>query len=120
MLKAKELGVLGERVAVENLISKGYTILEKNYRCNLGEIDIICRGNNLLLFVEVKTRKSLNCGYGQEAVTAKKQGKIRRVASYYLYKDKKLSTEVNIRFDVISIIIKEKNRVDIQHIEGAF
>jgi putative endonuclease len=106
------LGSQGEKAAGDYLKSKGYKIVERNYRCKLGEIDLIAEKDNIVVFVEVKTRSNDKFGKGFEAVVSKKINKIRRVAMLYMIQ-KDLQKE--IRFDVISI---DKNVVT--HIEGAF
>jgi putative endonuclease len=109
---SSSLGLFGERIAENFIKSKGYKIVMKNYRCKLGEIDLIAERGNLLVFIEVKTRSNDKFGKGFEAVTHKKVDKIRKVATVYLLQ-KKLQREV--RFDVISI-----DKGEITHIEGAF
>jgi putative endonuclease len=106
------LGNQGEKAAGNYLKSKGYKIVEKNYRCKLGEIDLIAEKDDFIVFVEVKTRSNDKFGKGFEAVVNKKIDKIRRVAMLYMIQ-KDLQKE--IRFDVISI----DNNV-VTHIEGAF
>ena len=106
------LGNSGENQAESYLKAKGYSILVKNYKCKLGEIDLIAEKDDKLVFIEVKTRSNEKFGKGFEAVTHKKVDKIRKVATVYLLQ-KKLQREV--RFDVISI-----DKGEITHIEGAF
>jgi len=77
-------GRLGEETAVRHLEAAGYLIIERNYRCRLGEIDIIARDGDTLCFVEVKARRTSAFGGGLEAVRPSKQKRLRRVASYYL------------------------------------
>ncbi|NLG86523.1 MAG: YraN family protein [Firmicutes bacterium] len=100
----KTVGALGEDFAVSFLKRCGYRIIERNFRCRLGEIDIIAQEGNCLVFIEVKTRRSLRFGYPQEAVTLTKQAKLRRVAAYYLQRYKK---RVPCRFDVLAVNIEE-------------
>lgn len=86
MVKAARqgLGRLGERLAAEKLSDAGYQILERNFRCRYGEIDIIARDGEDLVFVEVKTRRGNAYGLPEEAVTWRKQRTIIQVAEYYL------------------------------------
>lgn len=95
------LGDRGEMIAWDFLIKQGYKILEKNYRCKIGEIDAVARKEGRLTFVEVKTRMSARYGSPQEAVHKAKQRKIALVAEWYR-KEKKLSHEP-ISFEVIAI-----------------
>lgn len=96
-------GAIGEEVAVSYLKRKGYKILEKNFRCPVGEIDIIARDQDDLVFIEVKTRTSGVMGYPEEAVNLQKQRKIIHAALHYLQK-RNLSDE-KIRFDVMAIMM---------------
>ena len=110
----KEIGVKGETLAKEFLLSKGYKILETNYKNKIGEIDIIAKNNNIIIFVEVKARESAQFGHPREAVNYYKQQKIRSVATSYL-KFKGLFDKCLVRFDVIDIV-----GTSITHIENAF
>lgn len=88
-MNKKTIGKIGEDTACAVLTDKGYTVVERNYRCREGEIDIICTRDNALYFVEVKTRQSDRYGMPKEAVTREKQQIIRTVAMNYLRNDKK-------------------------------
>ena len=94
-------GRLGEDLAVRHLRRKGYKIIERNFRTRLGEIDIIARHKDQLVFIEVKARKSVNYGDPKFAVTARKQRKISMVALAYLKQHHDLETSA--RFDVVTI-----------------
>lgn len=112
----REKGEAGERLALKYLKDKGYNILDVNYTCKLGEIDIIAETWGILVFIEVKLRTGLAHGYPREAVGFKKQKKIRLCAQSYIAFKKLYS--MDCRFDVIEIIIKGKT--EITHIENAF
>ena len=107
------LGKKGEAQAVVFLKKKGYKILKTNYVNKLGEIDIICRHKDEIVFVEVKTRTSEKFGLPRESVTEYKQNKIRLVATLYLQSNNILDSKV--RFDVIEVLGE-----DIEHIIGCF
>lgn len=107
------LGVLGEEQAVKYLLKNKYKILETNFKTMFGEIDIIAKIKNVIVFVEVKTRNNLKFGFPCESVTQNKQHKIKMVAEFFLIKNKLLKNE--IRFDVIEILNSE-----IKHITNAF
>lgn len=113
----KEFGDLGEKAAANFLQARGYKILQTNYRCKLGEIDIIALSKDSTIFVEVKTRKNLNCGYPAEAVTYHKQQKIIATALYYLRHSDQLTRPC--RFDVIEVLI-ENTHPQFNHIIDAF
>ncbi|MEW6659408.1 MAG: YraN family protein [Thermodesulfobacteriota bacterium] len=97
----RQLGDAGEDLAAAALKKQGYKILERNYTTPLGEIDLIARHGGEVVFIEVKTRKSLRFGEPQDAVSPPKQARLRRLADYYL-KQKRLG-EVPVRFDVVAI-----------------
>ncbi len=107
------LGVAGEKQAKQFLIKNKYKILKTNYVCPIGEIDIIAKQHDVIVFVEVKTRSNTNFGLPRESVTPHKQNKIRRVAICFL-KQNKLEN-CSVRFDVIDILQGE-----LTHIQNAF
>jgi len=104
MIKNKALGKIGEDAASSYLSSSGYIIIEKNYSCKLGEIDIIAKKGRDLVFIEVKTRTNLSYGYPEESVSRYKIKKIKNVAKFFIINNNSFS-DFNYRFDVISIII---------------
>lgn len=116
MINNRKVGTDFEILAINYLKNKGYKILNHQFRCKIGEIDIVISKNNVIIFVEVKYRKNLKNGYPREAVNFKKQQTIRRVAELYLIKNK--IQNMDIRFDVIEIVGKEEN--SIEHLENAF
>jgi putative endonuclease len=107
----------GERAAAEYLRSRGYHILEHNFRCRDGEVDLIALDGGTLVFIEVKLRRSLARGAAIEAVTALKQNRVRKTAQVYLAYSGRVFHRV--RFDVVSIMKSGKN-TDITHLKAAF
>ena len=99
----RETGSRHEEQAAAYLTGRGYRILEQNYRCRLGELDLIARDGRYLVFIEVKYRSSGRSGDPAEAVNPAKQGRIIRTARYYLMKQG-YGTETPCRFDVVSIL----------------
>ncbi len=95
------LGRTGERMASEALLRRGYCILERNFRCRHGEIDLVAEHEGELVFVEVKTRRGTAFGRPEEAVTFRKQQKILEVASYYL--DAHNCSQRAWRIDVVAV-----------------
>jgi putative endonuclease len=95
------VGKAGEEAAVQYLCDHGYRILERNYRCRFGEIDLIARDGRTLAFVEVKTRRSQNYGPAAAAVTAEKQRHLIKASQVYLIQ-RKNAAEL-CRFDVVTI-----------------
>jgi len=111
------LGSGGERAAADFLVGRGYHILERNFRCRGGEIDLIALDGGVLVFVEVKVRRTLSRGAPIEAVTALKQARVRRAAQEYLTYCGRIFQR--IRFDVISVMKTARN-TDITHLKAAF
>lgn len=116
-MNRKELGKWGEKLATKYLKARGYRIVEKNYSCKLGEIDLIAEKSNYLVFIEVKTRRSDSFGLPQAAVGYRKQEKIRKVALYYIAFNE--DKDQQIRFDVISIMAQDV-KPQIEHFKEAF
>ena len=115
----QEKGKIGENLACQYLEKNNYKIIERNFRCRQGEIDIIAcyKIKNELVFVEVKTRSSLKYGRPSDAVEKVKQRHIKNVAQYYYYK--KRINDTAIRCDVIEVFLNNSN-YKIEHIEQAF
>ena len=116
-LEKKTTGKDGEELAVDYLQKKGYRILERNYRFEHGEIDIIADDNGSLVFIEVKTRRSKKFGEPEDAVTLRKRNQLKKTADGYLYQ--RNIDDRECRFDVLAIEY-EKNTPIIRHIENAF
>lgn len=111
----KELGQKGEELAVSHLEQAGYTILEKNWRCERGEIDVIVKDGKALVFVEVKTRKSNRFGSAAEAVDARKQARLRLLARHYIHETG--TTAGAYRFDVVTVDAKQNT---VTHLKNCF
>jgi putative endonuclease len=119
MLNSRQhLGKSGEETVAGYLEKIGYKILIKNYRCKLGEIDIIARDDSVLVFIEVKTRSGLDFGCPAAAVNARKQRQISRAAQCYLAEHQLFDSPA--RFDVISVLCGDTNLQQIDHINNAF
>lgn len=116
MAQHYELGIRGEAIAKGFLLSKGYVILETNWRFNKLEVDIIADNGETLVFVEVKTRSSNNFGKPEEAVDFDKKMNLINAAEAYL---NFLHAEMEVRFDILAIILNE-DTTEINHIEDAF
>ena len=95
-------GMEGEQLAYKKLKKLGYKILERNYRCPLGEVDLIAMHKGDLVFIEVKSRNSLLFGRPCEAVDWTKQQKLQRLAEYYI--NYKRAYNLNARFDVVEVL----------------
>jgi len=116
----KKTGDKGEELAVELLESKSYTIIKRNYRYGKGEIDIIAKDpqEEGLVFIEVKSRKSLEYGSPEEAITKNKIKQLKRIAELYLYENE--IKEILCRFDVIAILMLPCEKPQIEHYVNAF
>ncbi len=114
----KTLGAYGEELATDYLIAKGYAIVERNYRCKGGEVDIVAKEGRTLVFVEVKTRRSLSFGVPQLAVTPFKQRQIMKAALTWLAKHR--LHDAAARFDVVAITLRNNSDPAVEHICNAF
>ncbi|MBN1105789.1 MAG: YraN family protein [Deltaproteobacteria bacterium] len=107
-----DLGREGERLALKKIESLGYTCVLRNYRCPLGEVDLIAKDGETLVFVEIKTRKGRGLGYAKEAVTARKKRQLSRVALAYMKANECCDTKA--RFDVVAVHLgREGNRIEV-------
>ena len=113
-----DFGTWGEEVASRYLERNGYEILERNFRCRTGELDIVAKIGSTLCFVEVKSRKGMATGFPSEAVTREKQQHLRSAAMFYLYSHPHQGTEL-LRMDVIEILHSD-GKTYLRHIENAF
>ena len=111
-----ELGNWGEEYSVIYLQKKGYEVVERNYRFQKNEIDIIAKFGNNLIIVEVKTRQTAEIGEPWRAVTKSKQKQIIKVANQYVQAKQ---VDLDVRFDIVSIV-HNSYRTEIEHIEEAF
>ena len=120
-MKKTELGAWGENLAAAQLEKEGYRIRERNFRCRLGEIDIIAQKGDILAFVEVKLRKSSSHGEAREFVTASKQQKLRMTASFFLT-GRPWTQDLQPRFDVLEIYAPQgpEGPTRCEHLTDAF
>lgn len=116
----KRLGQLGEQMAATYLLQNGYRIVERNWRCPSGEIDIIAEAGGILVFVEVRTRRMTGTyGTAAESVRYRKQKQVRDTARVYLYRNEAYDRQ--IRFDVIAVQLNRDGAFhSLQHICHAF
>jgi len=120
MATTRELGDITESLACEYLQSNGLKLLERNFNCRFGEIDLIMQNADSLVFVEVRYRRNKDFGSGAESVTPSKQSKLIKTASAYLQQHAKLG-KCPARFDVVSITGSiETDNIDFDWIENAF
>jgi putative endonuclease len=116
----KKLGELGEKLALQHLIDLNYAILHCNWRCRTGELDIIAEDEEILVFIEVRTRRQTGTfGTPQESVDVRKQKQVRETAQVYLHHQRKYDCKV--RFDLISVVMSlQTELVRIDHLRHAF
>ncbi len=112
-----ELGRLGEKLAYKRIKCLGYRKIIRNYRCPLGEVDLIANDGETLVFIEIKTRKGKSVGYAKEAVDARKRRQLSKVAMFYM--KSKNCMEVKARFDVVAVSV-EGDKLQIEVIKNDF
>jgi len=111
-----ELGRAGEQVAAEYLERAGLRVLDRNWRCSIGEIDIVAAERQVMVVCEVKTRSDTRFGTPLEAITRNKRARLRRLASHWLVAHGVLFDEV--RIDVIGLIRTPAGEFQIEHVRG--
>jgi putative endonuclease len=117
MFFKQKLGKFGEELACKYLKGKGYKIIDQNYYARSGEIDIIAKYNDVLVFVEVKTRTNQNFGLPEEAIDYYKQQKLKKTVEYYLLKHN--FSDQNFRVDSVAIEIdRQTEKAKIRHEEN--
>ncbi len=118
-MRAKDaVGAYGERVAERHLTAAGLVVLDRNWRCAHGELDIVARDGRAVVFCEVKTRRSSQFGTAAEAVVRAKIVRIRRLATLWLAESGLRPPEV--RFDVLSVYPQQAGAARVEHLRGAF
>ena len=116
-LNSREIGNIGEQATADFLVKNGYEILKRNYTVRGGEIDIIAKKNNVIAFVEVKTRKENPLETGEKAVTESKKRHVVKTAEHYL---NTLDKPCDCRFDVAVAEVKNKQIVRLKYYVSAF
>jgi len=117
-MKRRDTGIQGEKLARDFLKKRGYRILETNYRCPEGEIDIITKHKDSLVFIEVRTKKSLEFGSPEESITLTKRERLRAIASHYRQTHNDLP--LLWRIDVVAVELNQKGKLSrIELIENA-
>lgn len=115
----QRFGVRSENQIAQELERRGYAIVERNFKCPLGEIDIIARHRGQIVFVEVKGRQSLRYGHPKQAITPRKQSKISMVALFYLKRRRQLNCSA--RFDVAVVLDQRPaGGIHLEIVENAF
>jgi len=112
------LGLHGEEEACRHLARLGYTILARRFRSRMGEIDLVAEEDRTLVFIEVKTRRSLSCGPPEESVTPKKQKRLIRMAETFIAARGLHGRDC--RFDVVAVDLSRDGRSEVRHLKDAF
>lgn len=118
MARKDDLGRAGEQLAVEHLGAAGYTILDRNWRCVLGEIDIVARHGDTIVIVEVKTRSGVGFGHPLDAVTPRKLARLRRLSASWCEVQAPDPAPRSLRIDVIGVVVA-RDGVTIDHVQQA-
>lgn len=113
----RKIGLKGEKIAQKYLEGRGYKIIETNFYCRFGEVDIIAQFNEELIFCEVKTRKQIKYGKAAESVNYSKQKHIYKVAEFYTYLYRLYDLPISL--DVIEVYIFEDKKTRVEHIKNA-
>lgn len=117
MAQKDELGRRGERLAADYLIERGITILERNWRCSQGELDLVALDRGTLVFVEVKTRSGVRYGHPFEAITAQKLARLRRLAGAWraAHPEPRIA---GLRLDAVAVVAERGAEPVIEHLRG--
>lgn len=110
------LGRYGERVAAQRLVDQGMVLLDRNWRCELGEIDLVLRDGDVLVFCEVKTRSSAAYGHPLEAVTPTKGARLRRLAARWLEEHDVHPRDV--RIDLVGVLLATRGAAEVEHVRA--
>lgn len=114
--RTRALGAFGEAYAARHLVASGMVLLDRNWRCELGEIDLVLRDGHTLVFCEVKTRSSTSYGSPLESVTARKAARLRRLAARWLSEHELRPREV--RLDLVGVLVPRTGSPSLEHAPG--
>ncbi len=114
--RGRDLGAYGEACAARFLVGQGMTVLDRNWRCDQGEIDLVLRDRDVLVICEVKTRTSARFGHPLESVTEQKAARLRRLAARWLAQHSLRPGEV--RLDLVGVLAPPGADVTLEHVRG--
>lgn len=114
--RPRTLGAFGEAYAARHLVDRGMVLLDRNWRCELGEIDLVLRDGDTLVFCEVKTRSSALYGTPLESVTARKTARLRRLAARWLAEHQVRPRDV--RLDLVGVLVPRNGAPSLEHAAG--
>jgi putative endonuclease len=115
VLAKDAVGKYGEDLAARHFVAAGFTVLARNWRCPVGEIDIVAKDGDVLVIAEVKTRRSTMYGSPAEAITRHKADKLRELALMWLREN---PGGREIRFDVVSVLLPKAGAASLEHLRG--
>src|ERR1700712_3073222 len=110
------LGAYGERVAAQRLVDEGMVLVDRNWRCDAGEIDLVLRDGDVLVFCEVKTRSAATYGHPLEAVRPEKAARLRRLAGRWLHENQ--GHAPGVRVDVVGVLLGRSGAPEVTHLKG--
>ena len=110
------LGAYGERVAARHLVAEGLVVLDRNWRCDAGELDLVLRDGDVLVFCEVKTRSGTAYGHPLEAVDTAKTDRLVRLADAWI--DAHQVSSPQVRFDVVAVLRSPRGAAQVEHVRG--
>ena len=114
--RTRAVGRFGERVAAQRLTAEGMVLLDRNWRCDQGEVDLVLREGEVLVFCEVKTRSSAAYGHPLEAVGRDKGARLRRLAARWVTEHAVHPRE--IRIDLVGVLLAERGPAQVEHVRG--
>jgi putative endonuclease len=117
MRASDALGAYGERVAAAHLVDAGMAIVERNWRCDIGEIDIVARDGETLVVCEVKTRRGAEFGSPLEKVTPDKAQRLRRLAARWIAQTG--IHPLDVRIDIVAVVRSPRGAAQVEHVRGA-
>lgn len=112
------VGRYGEDVAARHLTEAGMQVLERNWRCDIGEVDLVAQDAQTLVICEVKTRRGLDFGSPLEAVTTRKLARLRRLAARWLAEHDDGRRPSTVRIDVVGVVLRPKGAAVVEHLRG--
>jgi putative endonuclease len=110
------LGSYGERVAARRLVESGMVLLDRNWRCEVGEVDLVLRDGDVLVFCEVKTRSTAAYGHPLEAVTPVKGERLRQLAVRWV--EEHGVDPAEIRIDLVGVLLADRGAAEVEHVQG--
>jgi putative endonuclease len=114
--RRRALGAYGERLAAQHLVAQGLVVLDRNWRCQAGEIDLVLRDGDVLVVCEVKTRTSMVCGSPHEAITPVKLARLRRLAAAWIHEHDVHAAD--LRIDLVAVLRPRRGPSVVDHVRG--